>query len=78
MIVTAAALESLVQVVVVAVVAGVGVTVIFSLAIVGAVRSSESRREQRRRISLAWGVLATVAVIGVLAAVVAGMRVVAN
>jgi len=78
MTILAADLGSLVQVVFVSLGAGVGVTVVYSLAVLGAIRSTDSRRERRRRMSLAWGLLALVATIGVLAAVGAGLRVIAG
>lgn len=73
----AAGLSSLLQVVGVSLVAGVGVTVVFSLAIVGAVHSRESRRMRRRGPEIAWGVLSTLAIVGVLAAIAAGLLVLA-
>lgn len=78
MTVLAVGLAGLLEVVVVSMVAGVGVTVAFSLFIVGAVHSNERRREGQQAASFAWGVLALAAMLAVAAAVVAGLQIVAS
>jgi hypothetical protein len=54
-------------------VAAVGVTIVFSLLVVGAARSSEHGRAGRRAAAGAYGVLATIALAGCLAAVALGI-----
>ena len=76
MTVFAVTFENLVTVAIAASVAGVGVTAVFSFAILGASRSAEARR--RGRSSAAWTALSAIAVLGVLAASAAGLYVVAN
>ena len=53
-----------------AAVAGVGVTVVFSLAVYGATRTADMRREDRPGQAAFYGAVALVAVGGTLAAVV--------
>ena len=74
----AVTLYALLEVIAASLIAGVGVTAIFSVAILGAVRSQDSRRERRRAIYLAWAALAIVALCGVAAAVISGLRVLAS
>lgn len=63
----------LLQVILVALGAGIGVTVIFALAIVGAVQARDARRERRAVSGVAWGVLSLVATLGVVALVLVGI-----
>jgi hypothetical protein len=67
--------ENLIAVAIAASISGVGVTAVFSLALLGAARSIESRREGRP--ALAWTTLAIAAGAAVLAAVAAGIIAVA-
>jgi hypothetical protein len=53
-----------------AAVAGVGVTVVFSLAVYGATRTADMRREDRPAQAMVYGTVAVAAVAGTLAAVV--------
>jgi hypothetical protein len=53
-----------------AAVAGVGVTVVFSLAVLGATRTADMRRDHRPGQAAFYGVVALAAVAGTLAAVV--------
>lgn len=75
--VLALGLGDLLHVVLVSLAAGVGVTVVFAVTILGAVRSNEARRAHHAAAGLAWGVLSLVAGLGVCAAVLAGLSVVA-
>ena len=75
MTVHAVTFENLLTVAVAAGIAGVGVTAIFSLALLGAARSVEYRREGR--FAAGWSLLAVVASLGVIAAAVAGIYAVA-
>ncbi len=74
----AVAIADLLQVVIVSLVAGVGVTAVFALAIVGAVHSNDARRDRRTRSSAAWGGLSLLAVIAVGTAVLAGILILAS
>jgi hypothetical protein len=60
------------------VLAGVGVAVVFSLAIVGATRSGEMRREHRTRAAAAYTVLAAAGLLAAGAMVVYGLVLVAH
>ena len=53
-----------------AAVAGVGVTVVFSLAVLGATRTADMRRDQRPGQAAVYGTIALVAVAATLGAVV--------
>lgn len=53
--------------------AGIGVCIVFSLAIVGAARSSEAHKANRMAAGLAYAALALAGVAGTLAAVVYGV-----
>ena len=53
-----------------AAVAGVGVTIVFSLAVLGATRTADARREDRPGQAVFYGAVALAAVGGTLAAVV--------
>ena len=75
--VLAVGVGDLLHVVLVSMVAGVGVTVVFAVTILGAVRSNEARRAHHAAAGLAWGALSLVAGLGVCAAVFAGLSVVA-
>jgi hypothetical protein len=68
----------LVQVVVVSLVAGLGVTVVFAVAIVGAIHAKDAHRERRHAARAAWGGISLAALLGVAAAVLAGLWVVAS
>lgn len=78
MISPAVAIAELLQVVIVSLVAGVGVTAVFALAIVGAVHSNDARRDRRAGASAAWGGLSLLAVVVVGAAVLAGIAILAS
>ena len=71
MTVFAVTFENLLSVAIAAALAGVGVTGVFALTVLGAARSSEARREGR--LALGWSALAVLGAIGVLAAVAAGI-----
>lgn len=68
----------LAQMVIVSLVAGLGVTVVFALAIVGAIHARDAHREERRRARVAWGGVSLAALVGVAAAVLAGLWVLAR
>jgi hypothetical protein len=53
--------------------AGIGVALIFSVVILGAVRSSDMRRDRRSTAAAAYAVLATVGVVCVAGVVVYGL-----
>jgi hypothetical protein len=76
MTVLAVTFENLLTVAVAAGVAGIGVTAIFSLAVLGAARSAEARHAGRS--ATGWSALTVLAACGVLAASVAGLYVVAG
>jgi hypothetical protein len=56
----------------------IGVAVIFSVAVLGAIRASELRRDHRNGAAAAYGTLAAVGVIAVAAVIVYGLTLVAN
>jgi hypothetical protein len=58
--------------------AGVGVAIVFSIAIFGAVRSSDSRRAQRGAAATAYAVMAGVGLLASCAIVVYGLTLVAH
>ena len=60
------------------VLAGVGVTVVFSLAILGVTRSSEMRREHHTRAAAGYTALAAVGLLVAAATVVYGLLLVAH
>jgi hypothetical protein len=60
------------------VIAGVGISVIFSIAIFAAVRSSELRRDRRTNVAIAFGALAASALVASGAIVVYGVYLVAH
>lgn len=70
--------EALLKTVVAAFVAGVGVTLIFSLAILGASRFVDRSRDGRPAAAIAFGALGLVAVGAALAAVTLGIIVMAQ
>ena len=78
MTVLAVAVGDLVRVVVVSLGAGVGVTVIFAVALVGAIRAREARRAGRTPARAGWGAVSALALVGVAASVLAGLWVVAG
>ena len=55
------------------VIASVGVSVVFALAVLGLIRTSEMRRAERSNAAAAYGVLAAVALLAALACVVYGL-----
>ena len=61
------------EVIVVSLVAGVGVTLAFSLAILGAVRSNERRRGERQIEATLYGVMGLLGLAVTLGALVAGI-----
>ena len=78
MTVSAVAVGDLAQVVLVSLLAGLGVTVVFAVAIVGAIRAKDARREAHNAVSLVWGGVSLIALLGVATAVLAGLWVVAS
>jgi hypothetical protein len=70
--------QALLKTVVAAFVAGVGVTLIFSLAILGAARFADRSRDGRPVAAVAFGALAVVALAGAAAAVTIGIIVMAR
>ena len=74
----AVSVGDLLQVVVVSLVAGLGVTVIFAVAIAGAVHARDAHREHRDAARLAWGGVSLAALLGVGVAVLAGLWVVSS
>jgi len=66
---------SLLEVIVVSLVGGVGVTAAFSLAVLGAVRSVDSARERRPVAAGVFGAVAIAALAGCLAAIVYGIAI---
>jgi hypothetical protein len=65
--------QALLKTVVAAFVAGVGVTLIFSLAILGASRFADMSRDGRPVVAIAFGVLGLAALLAALAAVTVGI-----
>jgi hypothetical protein len=65
--------QALLKTVVAAFIAGVGVTLIFSLAILGASRFADMSRDGRPAAALAFGALGIVALLAALAAVTVGI-----
>jgi hypothetical protein len=70
--------KTLGKVVLWSVASGVGITVVFSLAIVGAARFEDRRRDGRGIEASAYAVLLAVALVAVIGAVVAGIIVMAK
>ena len=70
--------EGLLKTIVAAFIAGVGVTLIFSLAILGASRFVDLSRDGRSAGAIAFGALAVVALLAALVAVVVGIIVMAQ
>jgi hypothetical protein len=66
---------SLLEIVVVSLVAGVGLTAVFSIAVLGAVRSVDSARDGRRITAGAFGAITLVALAACLAAIVYGVAI---
>ncbi len=77
MTVLALGLGDLLHVMLVSLAAGVGVTVVFAITILGAVRSTEARRAHHAAAGFGWGAVSLVAGLVVCAAVFAGLSVVA-
>ena len=65
--------QALLKTVIAAFIAGVGVTLIFSLAILGASRFADRSRDGRPVAAIAFGALGVVALLGALAAVTVGI-----
>jgi hypothetical protein len=65
--------QALLKTVVAAFIAGVGVTFIFSVAILGASRFADLNRDRRPAAAIAFGALGLVAVVAALAAVTVGI-----
>lgn len=65
--------QALLKTVIAAFIAGVGVTLIFSLAILGASRFADRSRDGRPAAAIAFGALGVVALLGALAAVTVGI-----
>jgi hypothetical protein len=65
--------QALLQTIVASAIAGVGVTLIFSVAILGASRFAEASRDGRPVTAVAFGVLALVALLVAAAAVTVGI-----
>ncbi len=65
--------QALLRTIAAAFVAGVGVTFIFSLAIVGVARFAEANRDERPLAAAAFGVLALIALVAAAAAVTIGI-----
>jgi hypothetical protein len=65
--------KALLQVVVASLAAGIGATVAFSLAILGATRFADLRRDERPLEAVAFGVLTLVCILASIAAVVVGL-----
>jgi hypothetical protein len=68
----------LAEVVWVSLVAGVGVTTVFSLVVYSGARAGEARREGRSGAATAFGVLAGLALLGFLAGVTIGVSIMLN
>ena len=76
--VLAVGLADLLKVVLVSLAAGLGITVIFALAIVGAIHAKDAGRAGHNAAGTAWAGVSLVALVGVAAAVLAGLWVVAS
>ena len=74
----AVAVGDLLEVVLVSLLAGLGVTVVFAVAIVGAIRARDAGREDRSGAQLAWHGVSLAALLGVAAAVLGGLWVIAS
>lgn len=66
---------ALVEVVWVSLIAGIGLTLVFSVTIAGAARASQQRREGRAGLALVWGAVASVCAVACIAAVVVAVTV---
>lgn len=78
MTVLAVGVGALLEVILVSLVAGLGVTVIFAIAILGAIRARNAGREDRGAARLAWQSVSLAALLGVAAAVLGGLWVIAS
>jgi hypothetical protein len=67
--------SALLEVILVSLVAGVGVTAVFSIAVAGAVCFVDFRREGRRAAATAFAALAVIAIAACVAAVASGIAV---
>ena len=70
---TVVEVQELWRTVVAAVVSGVGITIVFSLAIYGATRFADTRRDERPLASTAAGLLTVLALAATVASVVLGL-----
>jgi len=75
MIATILDLEALYKVIVASLVAGVGISAVFGVMVYGGTRFVDMRRESRPMAAGAYGVLATLALIGFIAGLVYGLHV---
>ena len=74
----AVSVADLLQVVVVSLLAGLGVTVVFAVAIAGAVHARDAHRDDRGAARTAWSGVSLLALLGVAAAVLAGLWVLSS
>lgn len=70
--------DALLKMVYASLVAGIGIAVVFSVALLGAIRSSDMRRTQRTGAAAAYAALAAVGLLVCCAAVVYGLTLVAR
>ena len=70
--------HALLQLVYVSRIAGVGICVVYAVAVIGVARSNEHRRADRRGASALYAALATIAVAGCCWAVVTGIAILAK
>jgi hypothetical protein len=71
-------IHALLQLVYVSLIAGVGICVVYAVAVIGVTRSSEHRRADRRAASALYAALATIAVAGCGWAMVTGIAIMAK
>jgi hypothetical protein len=74
-VVLAVAASDLLEVIWVSLAAGIGITLAFSLVVLGSARSTEARRSGHSAASTAYAVLAGAALVGFAAAVVLGVNI---
>lgn len=78
MTVAASQLGGYALVIAISLLAAIGVTAVFSLAIAGAVRSGEARADRRRGSAAAWAAVSLLALVGVGVAIGLGLRILAG
>ncbi len=78
MILLAVELVSLLVVIAVSFIAGIGITAVYSVALLGVIRSRESARQKRSGARWGWGALGLIALALFTAGVVQGLRIVAS